>query len=268
MTRWTTIHAPADAAAPAPLAVRAQTIPPHGRFPRHTHDWGQLVYAIDGALSVTLDAQSFVISPEQAAWLPSGVAHQVGSWPGAAFRSLWIADDVAGAMPPRPIVFQVTALLRALIVEAAALGRDAAATPYGARVTRLILDQLERARPLERSLPWPTSAPLTRMCEAIHDDPADPRTAADWQAMLAMSARTLSRRFEAETGMSLRSWRRRVRLFRAVELLGARADVTQAALALGYGSTSAFIYAFRREFGLSPLAFMRSRNAPPPPPPR
>ena len=35
-----------------------------------------------------------------------------------------------------------------------------------------------------------------------------------------MSGRTLARRFEAEVGMSLRLWRRRLRLFKAVEFLG------------------------------------------------
>ena len=74
-----------------------------------------------------------------------------------------------------------------------------------------------------------------------------------------MSARTLARRFEAELGMSLRSWRRRLRLFKAVELLGGGVSVTRTAMALGYGSASAFVYAFRSEMGCSPQAYMRGR---------
>jgi AraC-like DNA-binding protein len=75
-----------------------------------------------------------------------------------------------------------------------------------------------------------------------------------------MSERTLTRRFEAELGMSLRSWRRRLRLFKAVELMGGGLDVTRTALELGYGSTSAFVYAFRTETGCSPQAYMRGRG--------
>ncbi len=75
-----------------------------------------------------------------------------------------------------------------------------------------------------------------------------------------MSERTLARRFEAEVGMSLRSWRRRLRLFKAIELLGGGLDVTQTAMELGYGSTSAFVYAFRTEMGCSPQAYMRGRG--------
>lgn len=76
-----------------------------------------------------------------------------------------------------------------------------------------------------------------------------------------MSEPTLARRFEAELGMSLRSWRRRARLFRAVELLSGGLDVTREAMELGYGSTSAFVCAFRTETGCSPRAYMRRRGA-------
>jgi AraC-like DNA-binding protein len=54
--------------------------------------------------------------------------------------------------------------------------------------------------------------------------------------------------------MSLRTWRRRLRLFKAVELLAGDRSITEVALELGYGSSSAFTYAFRTEMGRSPQA--------------
>lgn len=61
-------------------------------------------------------------------------------------------------------------------------------------------------------------------------------------------------------GLSLRSWRRRLRLFKAIELMGGGLDVTQTALELGYGSTSALVYAFRTDMGASPQAYMRGQG--------
>jgi AraC-like DNA-binding protein len=55
----------------------------------------------------------------------------------------------------------------------------------------------------------PTSEPLMRLCDTLYDDPSDPRTLISWSETLNMSLRTLSRRFEAEIGMSFRSWQRR-----------------------------------------------------------
>jgi AraC-like DNA-binding protein len=219
------------------------------------------VYAISGVLTVAVEGRSFVISPEQAVWLPTGLRHRVGSLFGAEFRSLWIADEAGAGLPNKPTVFSVSSLLQALIVEAAEIEGQDDRDGYARRVAGLILDQLRRARPLPAALPWPRGGSLARICETLYADPSDPRGPEEWGRELGMSERTLARRFQAELGMSLRSWRRRLRLFKAIELLGGGLGVTQTAMELGYGSTSAFVYAFRTEMGCSPQAYMRGRVA-------
>ena len=259
---WEAIEAPPGTAPPQPMSVRAQSIPARHSFPEHAHPWNQMVYAISGVLTVAVQGHSFVISPEQAVWLPTGLLHRVGSLFGAEFRSLWIAGDAGRGLPASPTVFAVTPLLKALIVEATAIDGQEDHDGYAGRVTDLILDQLRRARPLPGALPWARGeSSLTGLCEALYADPADPRGPEAWGRELGMSERTLARRFEAELGMSLRSWRRRLRLFKAIELMGGGLDVTRTAMELGYGSTSAFVYAFRTEMGCSPQAYMRGRAA-------
>ncbi|MCB8820209.1 AraC family transcriptional regulator [Microvirga rosea] len=258
---WGTIEAPPGTLPPQPITVRAQSIPARHFFPEHAHHWNQMVYAISGVLTVTVEGHSFVISPEQAVWLPSGLLHRVGSLLGAEFRSLWIADEAGRSLSASPTVFSVTPLLKALIVEVTAIEAEQDRDGYASRVTELILDQLRRARPLPGALPWPRGGSvLTTLCETLYADPADPRGPEAWSRELGLSERTLGRRFEAEVGMSLRSWRRRLRLFKAIELMGGGLDVTRTAMELGYGSTSAFVYAFRTEIGCSPQAYMRGRK--------
>jgi len=260
---WQPIEAPPGLPPPQPMTVRAQSIPARHRFPEHMHDWNQMVYAISGVLTVAVEGRSFVISPEQAVWLPTGLRHRVGSLLGAEFRSLWIADEAGRGLHDSPTVFAVTPLLKALIIEATAIEGEEDRDGYTSRVTDLILDQLRRAQPLAGALPWPRGgSSLTVLCEALYAHPADPRGPREWGRELGMSERTLGRRFEAEVGLSFRDWRRRMRLFRAIELLGGGLDVTRTAMDLGYGSTSAFVYAFRTEMGRSPQAFMRRREAP------
>ncbi len=255
--RWETIAAPPGAMPPRPMTVRAQSIPPRHHFPEHAHTWHQVVYAITGVLTVVVQGRSFVISPEQAVWLPAGQRHRVGSLLGAEFRSLWIAAEAGQDLPASPTVFGVSPLLQALIVEAAAIEGQQEEDGYAGRVTGLILDQLRRARPLSGVLPWPHGGALMALCETLYADPADPRGLEDWARGFGMSGRTLARRFEAELGMSFRSWRRHLRVFKAIELLGGGLGVTQTAMELGYGSTSAFIFAFRNSMGCSPQAYIR-----------
>lgn len=261
MLEWNIVRAPADARPPAPITIRVQTIPARSYFPDHKHDWGQLVYAISGVLAVGTTGQSLVISPEQAVWIPNGVVHRVGSLLGAEFRSLWIANEMIATLPRRPAVYAVGPLLRALITEVVDLSGDKNKNRdgYADRVTQLILDQLSRAKPIAATLPWPRGKTLTRVCEALYANPADSRSSDDWARELAISARTLTRRFEDEMGMSLRSWRRRMRIFKAIELLGGGMDITRVAMDLGYGSSSAFIYAFRTAMGITPQVYMRGR---------
>ena len=254
---WSAISAPPDLGSPAPLTVRVQSLGPRTYFPEHAHRWGQVAYAISGVLSVAIPGRSFVISPRQAAWLPAGVSHRVGSLMGAEFRSLWISTAVTGDLPLDPAVFSVAPLLRALIAEAAVLQEGDDDPGYRDRVTGLVLDQLRRARSLPAALPWPRTAVLVQLCEALYADPTDARSADQWSEQLGISGRTLTRRFGADLGMSLRSWRRRMRLFKSIEMLGGDMDITQIALELGYASTSAFTYAFRTSTGVSPTAYLR-----------
>src|SRR5919112_750525 len=127
---WETIAAPPGLAPPRPMTVRAQSIPARHYFPEHAHRWNQLAYAIAGVLTVAVEGQSLVISPEQAAWLPTGLRHRVGSLLGAEFRSLWIAETVGKGLPPTATVFAVSPLMRALIVEAAAVEGEVAQDGY------------------------------------------------------------------------------------------------------------------------------------------
>jgi AraC-like DNA-binding protein len=252
---------PPDLGAPQPLTVRVESIPPRHCFADHAHAWNQLVYAISGVLTVTIEGSCFVIPSEQAAWVPIGTQHRVGSLLGAEFRSLWIDDAICSDVTTNCVVFSVSPLLRALIIEAAKLQDGSDDKGYAGRVVHLIVDQLRRAQPLSGALPWPRNGPVVALCEALYADPADQRGPEQWGATLGLSARTLARRFNDEVGMPLNQWRRRLRLVKAVEMLGGGCNVTQTALDLGYGSPSAFIYAFRREMGLSPQAYCRRQSA-------
>ena len=257
---WSTVAAPPDVAAPRPITMRAQTIPPRHYFPQHAHDWHQLAYAVDGTLTVSLDRQTLVVSPDQAVWLPTGVSHAVGSLLGAEFRSLWIANEAGGSLPSSPTVLAVSPLLKALIVEAADIDGKRLADGYPDRIAAMILDQLGRAPKLASALPLPKDRRLLALCETLYLDPSDEKTAEQWAKQFGMSSRTLTRRFEAELGMTLRSWKRKLRLFRAIELLGGGLSVTATAMELGYGSASAFVFAFRSELGCSPHAYMSQRG--------
>jgi AraC-like DNA-binding protein len=249
---WVTVEVPEMDALPKAIFPRSQNLAPKEIFPVHSHRWNQFVYATSGTMIVTVEGSWYVITPEQAIWVPTGVLHTTGALNGAEFRNLYVADAPDLGMPAACTVFSVTPLLRALIVELEAASQRGEEDGYIDKLNALMLEQIRRLPVQDFHLPWPQSPMLRRMCEALYANPADTRSVEEWGRELGASARTLARRFEKEVGISLREWRHRLRLFLALEWLCAGRSVTDVALELGYGSTSAFTYMFRQAMGCAP----------------
>ncbi|MGE8215571.1 HTH-type transcriptional repressor of iron proteins A [compost metagenome] len=255
---WREVPVPALRRLPWPVLARSQQLAAGERFPPHAHPWNQLVFATDGVLQVSAANARHVITPQQALWVPTGTLHHTGALGAASFRNLYVADDAALGMPDHCVVLEVSALLRELIVE---LDRTPAEhdPDYYLTLCRLITTQLRRQPRHMLHLPWPQDARLQRWCQTLHDHPGDEREMAYWATRLGASARTLARHFERETGMTLRAWRTRLRLLRAIEWLAQGRSPTLIAHELGYASASAFNYMFRVEMGISPLQWRRTR---------
>lgn len=252
MTGWRTIEVPNIRTLPRPVFLRSQKLPARHKFPMHAHLWNQFVYATSGTLTVTVEQARYVITPEQAIWIPTGVYHTPAALDDVEFRSLYIENLPDIGMPTACSVLAVSPLLRALILELAATIQTTSQTDYHSHLDAVILVQISRLPKLEFFLPWPRSSQLREVCEILYSSPDDQRSIQDWALRLRMSSRTLARHFKGETGLSLRLWRHRLRVFRAMEWLGAKGRVTDIALELGFGSASAFTYAFRKEMGCSP----------------
>jgi AraC-like DNA-binding protein len=123
----------------------------------------------------------------------------------------------------------------------------------------LILSELRGLQSLPLQLPMPRDARLRALCEALLGEPGDQRPLEGWAETINISARTLARRFQSETGLSFGAWRQQARVLDAMGRLGGGEPVTQVALDLGYESVSAFSAMFHRATGTSPSQF---RNRP------
>lgn len=229
-------------------------------FPLHEHPWGQLVYASSGTLQVIVNDTWYPITPEQAIWVPHGVRHATGALHDAEFRSLYVGPQVSFDTPKSCIMFAMTPLLRALILELEAAELRDEPADYVERIVGLALEQLHRLQPQKFSLPWPKSEDLCSICEELYEKPYDDRSIESWAAVVGVTPRTLARRFERDVGVSLRAWRHKLRLFRAIEWLRLGRSVTDVALSLGYASPSSFTFMFRREMGASPTDWMRNKD--------
>jgi AraC-like DNA-binding protein len=240
---------------PRPLAAMAKEFSDGFRIAQHSHERAQLIFAIRGVMTIGTAASRYVVPPQRALWMPSGMAHSISMAGDVSMRTLYVDEQGARGLPGECRVLAVTPLLRELIVRATALPVLYDERGPDGRIMHTILDEIATLKTVPLDLPMPQDRRLLKLCQALVAEPADARTLAQFAAAAHASARTLARLFQAETGMSFGAWRQQLRLLEAVRRLAAGAAVTEVALDLGYASPSAFAAMFRKSLGMPPSRY-------------
>ncbi|MFO7857785.1 MAG: helix-turn-helix transcriptional regulator [Ectothiorhodospiraceae bacterium] len=246
--------------AEAPVVGLTDTFTPERYLPSHTHDKAQLLYTTDGVMLLSTSEGDWVLPPQRALWIPPGIAHSLACNKAMSVYALYVQPGVIRFEQDGCRVLDVTPLLRELIRRAVELpwayGRDTAAW----RLTQVLADELTALDSAPLHLPWPRDPRARAVCERLQQSPGDNQTLAEWSRETGASERTLARLFRSETGMSFGLWRQQLRLNSAVERLAEGESVTAIAMELGYDTTSSFIAAFKRVFGVTPGAYFTDRS--------
>jgi AraC-like DNA-binding protein/quercetin dioxygenase-like cupin family protein len=242
-----------------PVRGLAQTMPDGHRLDRHTHAWGQLVYAVSGVMKVSTPDATWLVPPTRAIWAPGGTPHEIEMRGTVAMRTLYLAP--AGERPALAgcRAIEVAPLLRELILHIVRIGMLNADDAAHGRLEDLLVDLLAQAETAPLQLPLPIDPRARAFADRLLVERGSAVSLAELARGSGASLRTLQRLFQAQTGLSLEAWRGRARMQQAVVSLSAGAPVTSAALDAGYQSASAFIAAFKRAFGVTPARY-RSRT--------
>lgn len=235
-------------------AVVATWFPLHGGagFPLHSHPRHQLAWASAGAVTITTTGNTWVLPPTRALFVPAGCEHATRAASDARLCGIYFTPSRFPRRWTEPTVVTVDVLLASLLTHLA----DAELTPAARRrAEAVVFDQLAPAPTTTLHLTEPSDERAARVTEALRADCTDGRSLAAWGRVVGASDRTLARRFLDETGMTFSQWRTELRLATALPLLANGTSVAATARAVGYGTPSAFIAAFRRATGSSPAAY-------------
>jgi AraC-like DNA-binding protein len=243
---------------PRPVFARAKSLPRGARNPWHVHPWAQLTYAIKGVLVVRTVHGTFLTPPQWAVWIPPGVHHEVITSVRTERRNFFIDPTKIAWDPATCRVLEVSPFMRELIRVVAALPTEYDEEGRDGRLVQVLLDQIPLLREAEFSLPMPSTPSLLEFCTELLHRSDDHRPVRDVAKASGMSERTMSRVFLRETGVSFRDWRVRLKLMMSIEMLEVSKNVTGTAFDCGYDSTSAFITAFKHQFGRTPGDFLKS----------
>jgi AraC-like DNA-binding protein len=241
------------------VAALADSLERGAVIPPHSHQRAQLIFAIEGAMTVRAPDALWVLPPSHALWVPAGVVHQIRTNGPVEMRTLYVQPEQAKGIRNECHVLFVSRLLRELIVRAMELPALYDEKGMQGRVMNLILDEVAHLPAQPLGLRMPSDARLLRLCELVLRDLCRCDSIARLGAAVGLSERSVMRRFPKETGLSFRRWHNQARLLKAFELFDQRQSLTKVALEVGYSSPSAFAKMFRRTLGKPPTA-MRGFN--------
>ena len=243
-----------------PILIQRQTAQAGVGKALHAHPEGQFYFAIQGLIAIETAVGRIVMPPGRAGWIPPGIQHGarvIGGAHGFAEGeqvgfTMYLAPERCTVLPDVPVVLGVTDFVAGMLDR---MSRWPAGRPLADREQRFLqvfLDELAEAAPEVLRLAMPVDAGLARIAAAMVEEPGEETSLDDWAKAIGMSRRTITRRFRAETGLSIVEWRQVARMQRALELLGDGESVTSVSLTLGYDSVSSFIAIFKRLVGVTP----------------
>lgn len=238
------------------VATLAYEYPRGFRVPEHAHGSDQLIYAIRGAMEVSAGNSVWLIPPHFALWIPARTYHRIHMPVPVSMRTLYWRPVQVFPFSRACAVLHVTPLLRELIVEAVRIGQLRTRSRNERALRDLLILHLKTASPMPTFVTLPREQRALAVAEAVMADPAQRKPLAALCASVGVSVRTIERVFRKDVGTDFESWRRQVRLMKAVQLLVAGCSVKEVAFAIGYRQSSAFVEMFRRTFGTTPKAWV------------
>jgi AraC-like DNA-binding protein len=221
------------------------------------------VYAARGVLSVHTERGTSIVPANRVAWTPGGCPHSHRAHGDTDMRIVFLPPSLARLAPDHPAVLLVSGLAREVLLALtgergdgrAAGGYDHAA---GARLRRVLVDELREAREQPLYLPQPRDDRLQAVARLLQADPAAGTSLAELGQAAGASARTLSRLLRSELGMTFYEWRTQLRVYHALVLLADGHDTSYVAHACGWSNPSSFIAAFAGLIGTTPGRYRNS----------
>jgi len=172
-------------------------------------------------------------------------------------RILFLPISLARLAPDQPAVFAVSDVAREILLALTGpRNYDRAAGKYDnaarARLRRVLVDELHETVEQPLHLPEPHDDRLRAITRILYERPDDNTALAGLGQTIGASARTLSRLFHDELGMTFYEWRTQLRVYYALVLLADGHDTTHVAHACGWANPSSFIAAFTKIIGTTP----------------
>jgi AraC-like DNA-binding protein len=227
--------------------------------PWHQHELHQIEYAIEGVVEIQTPTERYVLAPQQAAWVPAGLAHRAVLHRATAM-SIFLDPALVSSGDGEARVIVLPPLLHEMALYAVRWPiyrstNEPFADIFFQSLAHLVGEVLQAnyTRP-----PVRVADPMVQAAMAYTQRHLQTVSLGDVCRVTSISERTLRRMFMSSTGMTWRQYLTQSRLESAQAILRSTdRTVADVAHTVGFDSVSAFTRAYSRLFGEPPTAFRR-----------
>ncbi len=232
------------------LTTMVREQPSSARWLEHSHSVAELIWVVSGVVNVNIHGAIHVLRPGWGILVPPNAVHA-----SQVMRSARIGATYFRALSvEQPTQVRLSRALMEMLQYLNDTGMEA---DERLRAQQVCIDMVRHSHTYAAGLPVPSDPRIRQITRAILADPADDRSLEQWSVITGTSVSTIARTFAETTELSFVRWRRQVRVGAAMSLLAEGLPVATVGKRVGYHSPSAFVSAFRQEFGQTPGAYLR-----------
>ncbi|WP_263418607.1 AraC family transcriptional regulator [Terriglobus albidus] len=242
------------------IATHEREYPRNSHIALHSHGADQLVYASRGVMEIASGQNFWLLPPHFGLWIPAYTPHSIRMPEHVSMRTLYLRPGLHTAWATCT-TFHVVPFLRELIFQIVGMGRIRVRSRLECAYRDILIAQLKRSTPIPTGIALPRDTRALAVAEQVLNGLEDRHSVAAMCASVGIGVRTLQRVYQREVGLDFESWRRQVRLMKAVQLLVSGLSIKEVSYAVGYQEPSTFIDLFRSVFGRTPKSWTRELAA-------
>ena len=216
------------------------------------------IYSNDGVVAVIIECGRYLLPPKQAIWLSAKTPFQIIATTQAQLSYFFFKNYEEDLVLEATKLLRVNTFLNQLILEAIDLHQQENQPQSYHLILQIILERIGEAEGIALLLPAVKDQRLIAMTSRQQKFPALKTDLVGWGKFVNASPRTLSRVFKKETGLTYSEWKQMLAIHIAIIELYLGESIAVIAKNLGYESSSAFIFMFKKQMKVTPSHFFDS----------
>ncbi len=221
-------------------------------------NYSTFIYANEGVVAVITEQGRYLLPPKQAIWVAGKTPFQIIATTQAQLSYFSIKSTKENIPVETTKLLRVTEFLNNVILEAISLHQHADKPQSYLLILQIILERIVEAENIGLLLPAVKDQRLIAITSRQQKFPALKTDLVGWGKFVHASPRTLSRVFKKETGLTYSEWKQMLAIHIAIIELYLGESIAMIAKNLGYESSSAFIFMFKKQMKVTPSYFLNS----------